>query len=146
MYDTGNKVPVELLQTSLPREPECVGLYYYDIIPQTKGFIYTVIEAYNHHRALVLRPDDVMQFKFYVNGNAERLQNHFVSHEGKDKLQVISLGNRYLVDFAEMCRTMTHLMKTRIVGLADKTIYAIMIMASLKEYFEYEFALDCGIP
>lgn len=30
-----------------------------DIIPQRNGFVHTVVEAYNQHRALIVRPDDV---------------------------------------------------------------------------------------
>ncbi|EGO21327.1 hypothetical protein SERLADRAFT_476365 [Serpula lacrymans var. lacrymans S7.9] len=64
----------ELLQTSLSESDPSI----YDIIPQKNGFVHTVMEAYNRHRALIIRPDDVwlailIQFSLYVNGNAELL-------------------------------------------------------------------------
>ncbi|KAG6371849.1 hypothetical protein JVT61DRAFT_8846 [Boletus reticuloceps] len=47
-----------------------------DILPQRNGFVHIVIEAYNRHRTLIIRPDDVWlailtQFCFFINGNAE---------------------------------------------------------------------------
>ena len=137
-----------------------------DVIPQQNGFVHTVIEAYNKHRALIIRPDDVwlailVQFNFFVNGNAELLRKNFVSHDGKEKLTVKTVGNRYSVDFGWMSRQMTLLMESKIVDphlrewimptfstttVTDTTIYAIIMMASMKAYFSYGFSLMCGIP
>ncbi|KAJ7604156.1 hypothetical protein FB45DRAFT_1044189 [Roridomyces roridus] len=79
------------------------------------GFVHTVVEAYNHHRALVIRPDDVWlailsQFNFFVNANAELLRANFVAHEGQRKLVVDAFGDRYSVDFGNMSRQMTDLL------------------------------------
>jgi len=161
---SGKKVPVELLQTSVPRGSG--SSFFDDVMPQKNGFVRTVIEAYNQHRALIIRPDDVwlailVQFNFFVNGNAELLREHFVSHAGKEKLVVEAIGNRNTVDFATMSRQMTKLMETKVVDpdlrnwilpsfstttITDTTIYAMVMMASLKEYFSYGFTLACGIP
>ncbi|KIL60102.1 hypothetical protein M378DRAFT_180560 [Amanita muscaria Koide BX008] len=161
----GKRVPAELLQTSIPLGKEGSTLLQ-DVVTQPNGFVHTVIEAYNRHRALIIRPDDVwlailIQFNFFVNGNAELLRKHFVSHEGKEELIVVGAGNRYTADFAGMSRKMTQLMKTRIVDpdlqdwviptfstttIRDTTVYAMVMMAALKEYFSYTFSLRCGIP
>ena len=45
----------ELLYSSLPFGSAAM----LDIIPQRNGFVHTVVEAYNQHRALIVRPDDV---------------------------------------------------------------------------------------
>ncbi|KAK2463060.1 hypothetical protein APHAL10511_004715 [Amanita phalloides] len=152
----------ELLRSSLTKDINLRN----DVIPQSNGFVYTVMEAYNRHRALIIRPDDVwlailVQFNFFVNKNAELLRKHFVNHEGKKELIVQAVGNRYTVDFAAMSREMTRLMETQIIdpGLrdwiiptfsttttTDTTIYAMVMMASLKQYFSYTFGLMCGIP
>ena len=153
------KEPTELLQTSVTGNID-------NIIPRTNGFVGTVLEAYNKHRALIIRPDDVwlailVQFNFFVNGNAELLRKNFVSHEGKEKLIVQTGGNRYSADFSSMSRQMTLLMETKIVDphlrewimptfstttTTDTTIYAMVMMASMKAYFSYGFCLMCGIP
>lgn len=48
----------EILQSSLDMKPGSSADS--DIIPTTNGFVDTVVSAYNHHRALVIRPDDVV--------------------------------------------------------------------------------------
>jgi len=156
------KQPMELLQTSVSRNTSFLD----DVIPLGNGFVHTVTEAYNSHRALIIRPDDVwlailVQFNFFVNGNAELLRKNFVSHEGKEKLTITSVGNRHSVDFAALSRQMTLLMESKIVdphlrewimptfsttSATDTTIYAMVMMASMKAYFSYKFSLMCGIP
>ncbi|KAF9986167.1 hypothetical protein BGZ79_005355, partial [Entomortierella chlamydospora] len=83
-----------------------------DIVPKTNGFVHTVIHAYNRHRALIIRPDDVwtailVQFSFFVNGNAELLRSQFVSHEGQKTLRIEGFGDRYTMDFGKMAQNMT---------------------------------------
>ncbi|EIW77683.1 hypothetical protein CONPUDRAFT_167773 [Coniophora puteana RWD-64-598 SS2] len=70
-----------------------------------------LLEAYNQHCALVLRPDDVWlailtQFSFFVNAHAEELHSAFVSHEGNKELNVSAVGSWYSVDFGSMARQM----------------------------------------
>jgi hypothetical protein len=136
------------------------------IIPRKNGFVDTVVEAYNKHHALVVRPDDVWlailtQFNFFVNGNADTLRSHFVAHEGKKHLVINAVGNRYMADFGAMARQMTALMQANIADphlhkwimpefstttQTDTTVSAIVMMATMKTYFSYEFGLCCGIP
>lgn len=57
-----------LMQTSLSHNRDTIR----DIIPQKNGFVNTVMEAFNNHRGLIIRPDDVwlailMQFSCFVN-------------------------------------------------------------------------------
>jgi hypothetical protein len=114
--------------------------------------VHTVIQCYNGHNALVIRPDDVWlailtQFNFFVNGNAEQLRKQFVSHEGKKELEIKATGNRYTVDFGFMARQMTNLIDENIVDPAlrewilpdfstttvnDVTVSSIVMMATLK--------------
>ncbi|EGO21326.1 hypothetical protein SERLADRAFT_373126 [Serpula lacrymans var. lacrymans S7.9] len=152
----------ELLQSSLPRNDPSL----YDILPKQHGFVQTVLEAYNKHRSLIIRPDDVwlailVQFNFFVNGNAELLRKHFVSHDGKRELGISAVGGRYSIDFGAISRQMTELMEENIVDpslrdwimpqfstttLTDTTTYAMVMMATMKEYFDYGIYLMCGIP
>ncbi|KAH7917922.1 hypothetical protein BV22DRAFT_1135007 [Leucogyrophana mollusca] len=153
----------EILQSSFPKSP---GYNLDNILPQENGFVHTVLEAYNRHRALIIRPDDVwlailVQFNFFVNGNAELLRKHFVAHEGKKELEVQATGTRYSVDFGEMSRQMTLRLHENVVDqslcdwvlptfstttITDTTVYAMVMMATLKEYFSFKMSLMCGIP
>ena len=59
------------------------------------GFFGAFFEAYNCHGDVKITPDDVwitimLYFSKYVNDNAEQLRKAFVSHEGKQKLVVIT--------------------------------------------------------
>ena len=152
----------ELLHSSLPKDSSAMQ----NIIPQGNGFVHTVIEAYNRHRALVICPDDVWiailtQFCFFVNGNAEALHSTFVAHQGKKELVVKAIGNRYNMDPAYMAHQMTELMQEHIIDaslkewimpnfttttLTDRSISAIVMMGTMKEYFSYKFCMMCGIP
>ncbi|KAJ6518579.1 hypothetical protein DFH09DRAFT_1427252 [Mycena vulgaris] len=144
------------LQTKIP-----------NVLPNNNGFVRTVIDAYNDHHALVIRPDDVWlailsQFNFFVNANAELLRANFVAHEGKQELEISADGNRYNLDFGAMSRQMVHLIEKNIVDPAlrewvipdfttttvnDTTVSAVLMMATLKEYFSYGFAgIACGVP
>ena len=123
-----------------------------NIIPYRNGFVHTVIQCYNSHNALVIRPDNVWlailtQFNFFINGNAEQLRKQFVSHEGKKELEIKAIGTRYTVDFGFMARQMTNLIDENIVDPAlrawilpdfstttvnDVTVSSIVMMATLK--------------
>ncbi|PPQ93915.1 hypothetical protein CVT25_008005, partial [Psilocybe cyanescens] len=160
----GNRASInryeELLQSSFS------GSNFSDLGPQNNGFVDTVIHAYNQHHHLVLRPDDVWiailgQFNFYVNANAEKLRSKFVAHEGKKKLIVRAVGTRYTVDFGDLAHQMTSLIHNNVVdkdlkdwilpdftttSFNDTVVCAVLMMATLKAYFSYGFALCCGIP
>ncbi|KAF9558289.1 hypothetical protein CPC08DRAFT_562706 [Agrocybe pediades] len=150
----------ELLQSSL------VNPDFSRIKATHNGFVNTVIDAYNTHHHLVLRPDDVWiailgQFNFYVNAHAEDLRSHFVAHEGKKELEVRAVGTRYDVNFGSLAHQMTSLIDENVVDKdlkswilpnfttttkSDTVICSVLMMATLKAYFSYKFSLDCGIP
>jgi hypothetical protein len=154
----------EILQSSFG--PENNQDRFEFIVPRSNGFVNTVLEAYNQHHALIIRPDDVWltiltQFNFFVNGNAELLRSKFVAHGDKKHLVIRAVGSRYTVDFGHMARAMTTLIHDNIVDPAlrdwilpdfstttvlDTTVGAIIMMATMKSYFSYEFGLLCGIP
>ncbi|KAF9242020.1 hypothetical protein BU15DRAFT_86967 [Melanogaster broomeanus] len=149
----------ELLQTSLPPDRDAVR----DIIPQRNGFVKTVIEAYNNHRGLIIRPDDVwlailVQFSFFVNSNAEALGSIFVGHARMNDLVLQSGQNRHTVESIPM---LTELIQDRIADQTlrewiipsfttttpvDKTACATVMMGMVKEYVAFKSALQGGIP
>ncbi|KAF7338896.1 hypothetical protein MSAN_02212800 [Mycena sanguinolenta] len=138
-----------------------------NLVPDRNGFVNTVIAAYNQHHALVIRPDDVWlailcQFNFFVNANAELLRASFVAHEGQRELVIEEEGTRNTVDFGDMSRQMAGLLEKNVVDPTlrewaipnfttttehDKTVGAVLMMATLKQYFTYVFDCTCcGIP
>ncbi|KAF7354212.1 hypothetical protein MVEN_01108900 [Mycena venus] len=138
-----------------------------NLVPHRNGFMYTVITAYNQHHALSIRPDDVWlailcQFNFFVNANAELLRASFVAHEGQRHLVISQDGDRYSLDYAAMSHQMVDLIEKNVVDptlrewalpnfttttVHDTTVSAVLLMATLKQYFSYGFsATCCGIP
>ncbi|KAJ7753299.1 hypothetical protein B0H14DRAFT_3096743 [Mycena olivaceomarginata] len=134
------------------------------VFPRPNGFVHTIIEAYNHHHALILRPDDVWiailtQFNFYVNARAELLRANFVAHADKKALVVFTPA---FDDFGRLAREMADLIEKNVVDPSlrawalpdfstttanDTTVGSIVLMATLKAYFEYTFCdIVCGIP
>ena len=56
------------------------------IVPYSNGLVRTILSAWMQDVHLELRPDDVwhailVQFSFFVNGNAEALRSVMVAHE-----------------------------------------------------------------
>lgn len=82
-----------------------------------------MITAYNQHRALVIRLDDVWiailcQFNFFVNANEKLLRMSFVAHEGRKELVIEELGTRHSVDFADISRQMSGRIEENVVAPA----------------------------
>ncbi|KAJ6528128.1 hypothetical protein B0H19DRAFT_1385307 [Mycena capillaripes] len=168
-----NEKAKEILQFAFSTEAEAgsrrdLTTKIKNLLPNNNGFVCTVIEAYNGHHALVIRPDDVWlailsQFNFFVNANAELLRANFVTHSGKVGLRIVNEGTRHdLLDFGSMARQMVDLIEKNIVDPTlrawaipsfttttenDTTVAAVLLLATLKEYFSYGFCgIACGIP
>ncbi|KAJ7291748.1 hypothetical protein C8J57DRAFT_1445202 [Mycena rebaudengoi] len=150
---------------SNPHSPTLGEFVIHNVTPKTNGFVHTVISAYNQHHALILRPDDVWiailtQFNFYINANAEILRANFVAHDGKRELELIV--DEEHVSFETLAPLMVDLIEQNIVDpslrawalpdfttttLNDTIVSSIVLMASLKSYFEYSCdPCTCGIP
>ncbi|KAF7377317.1 hypothetical protein MSAN_00152300 [Mycena sanguinolenta] len=150
------------MQCSIGGRPASADTVF-KIVPNTNGFVNTVVSAWSQHYALVIRPDDVWlsiisQFSFYVNGNAELLRANFVAHEGKKELTVESEGP---LDFALLSRQMGEMIHKNVVDpalrewilpqfstttLTDTTVGSMLMMATMKKYFDYRMGIMCGIP
>ncbi|CAO3574737.1 unnamed protein product [Mortierella alpina] len=167
MLPRAQSKPGEVFQSSFPK-PSLDSSEEEPMKPagSSNGFVNTALEAYNHHHHLKLRPDDVWmtilsQFNLCVNGNAEAMRHHFVAHSEKKGLEITTGGNRYTVDFGELAKQMTGLIQENVVDPAlqkwiipdfttttadDIVVSSILMMATLKEYFDYKFSLMCGLP
>ncbi|RPD75601.1 hypothetical protein L226DRAFT_545424 [Lentinus tigrinus ALCF2SS1-7] len=150
----------ELLQCSLNSDN------VKDLAPRSNGFVHAVLEAYGSHHHLRIRPDDVWvailtQLSFYVNKHSEDLRAYFVAHQGKKRLTVNTVGDRYSVDYAGISRQFASLIHKNVVDSTlvewilpdfttttwhDRTIGSMVMMSTLKAYFEYFISIECGIP
>lgn len=124
--------------------------------------------AFADHRPFVLSPDAVwllicQGFSNHVNNNAKKLRHYFVDFEGKKKLTVsandISLDNpnspweKYFPVFTSKIASyvgdslVSYLTSDFSTStLTTRTASQITVMASMKEYFDYEMVITCGIP
>jgi hypothetical protein len=152
----------QVLQYSLGRHSRAPNTVF-KIEPNKNGFVNTVMSAWGQHHAIVIRLDDVWlaiisQFSFYVNANTELLQANFVAHEGKKELVVDVVGP---LDFAYLSCQMGDMIHKNVVDPSlrewilpkfsttttnDTTIGAMLMMATMKKYFDYTFGIMCGIP
>ncbi|KIK81539.1 hypothetical protein PAXRUDRAFT_832777 [Paxillus rubicundulus Ve08.2h10] len=152
----------ELLQTSLPTGRDAIR----DIMPQRNGFVKTVIESYNNHRGLIIRPDDVwlailVQFGFFVHNNADALHSVFIGHGARAGLVIRSRGDSRVMDPASMEHQLTELIQDQIPDLTlrewivpsfttttpvDRTACAMVMMGTMREYLTFNFVQRGGVP
>lgn len=134
--------------------------------PKSNGFVDGVYAAYSSHHHLRLRPEDIWfailtQLSFYINKHAEDLRDLFVSHEGKQVVVISRPGTADTVNFGEMATAMTGQMDKFIhdkewkgwflpnfttTTYEDTATAAVLMMGTMKEYFEYHNIMTCGIP
>ncbi|KAK8023660.1 hypothetical protein PG993_011726 [Apiospora rasikravindrae] len=138
------------------------------VVPYNSGFIETILRAWQQDMHLELRPDDVWlgvltQLSFFVNGRAEALRSHFVTHEGQHRLLVDCTDCKTIkdVDVAFLTERLVGLARDRLVdpGLADwllpgftttlahdRTVAAAVFLGTIQQYFRYEVMVCCGFP
>ena len=132
------------------------------------AFFSALQAAFVGHRPIVLSPDMIwlliaQGFAIHVNEHAEEMRNHFVSHEGKKKLVVRrdgfikgSLENPWENVFDEFS---THIRREigdtnhelivsqfSTTGVIEKAANEVVLMDSMKAYFECHVVSFCGIP
>jgi len=131
------------------------------------GFVQGVVRAYNQHHKLILRPDDVwlaiaIQFGLFVNANAEELRHRFVAHDGKKELVVRQVATLNTADYGSLlAKDMVEQLKKAVTDEElcawilpafstttdnDRVVGSVVLMASMKAYFDYKMELCCGIP
>jgi hypothetical protein len=152
------------------RENKCTrilqGTDFKGAFPNSNGFVNTVVESYNHHHNLVIRPDDIwtaiiIQFSFYVNANAEEFRNKFVNFEGKKKLEIRVKGCLTSAPYDLCVKLMSEEIHKNLVDdevknwilpkfttttQDDYITNGVVFMATMKKYFSYQYTIFCGIP
>lgn len=129
------------------------------------SFVGSLFAAYSSENNVVIRPDDVWlalvsQFSFYINKHSETLREKFVSFQGKEKLQVDGVGSVHTVDYRPFCEKLCAKIAEKLkdpsfcewiqpsfstTTLEDKMIGSVMLMSSMKNYFDYKICLSCGL-
>ena len=135
------------------------------------GFIGAIFKAYNEHRHLVLRPDDIWlaittALAHYINKHSEQMHGTFVEHEGQKELKIIQqcLGGvpgLTVEDWREMVDKMSCQIEKNTKGDTRKliepnfstttptikTVGQVVLMGAMKTYFKYKMIVTrCGIP
>ncbi|KAI9780639.1 MAG: hypothetical protein M1839_006580 [Geoglossum umbratile] len=137
------------------------------VIPYNNGLVNGIIRAFQQDLHLVLRPDDIWlsiltQFSIFVNANAEHLRGHFVAHKGKKDLTIDARPSSVEdIDMGKFAQEMTLLIHKNVVDAElrdwvipsfstttdnDKSVAAIVMMGTLKKYFNLGLHGGCGFP
>ena len=160
---------VALFQSSLG--PPLLGID--SLIPSKSGFVSTLMQAYNGHHNLVIRPDDVWlsilaRFNTYVNQNAEELRYKFVTHEGKKLVEIIVMdkdpshpSDRYSYNWGTLGQALVKVMDGYLSDKAlrpwilpnfttttelDAAVASAVMLSTFQGYFKYRATFSCGIP
>ncbi|EGC40386.1 hypothetical protein DICPUDRAFT_18684, partial [Dictyostelium purpureum] len=130
------------------------------------GFITSAIMSYSTHHHLVIRPEDVWfqiinQFSIYVNKYSNELSSKFVDFKQKKDLVVITKNPILNAPYDEMVLEMANQIEKNIIDPSlknwlipnfttttpvDKVVFSVALMATMKNYFNYIFETECGIP
>lgn len=128
----------------------------------TNSFVNTFLDAYNFHKTLIIRPDDIklqllMIISTCINNNPDKFRSHFVEHEGKKEL--IVSNSRFDADYFShkfgdlleeniLDKEFAQHFKSKFSTTTQiiSTVNNLTLMNSLKEYFSFTMILECGIP
>ena len=125
-------------------------------------FVEAVKMAYSDHLPLVISPDMIWYLitsgaATHINKNAEKLRATFVNHQGKEKIVIKS---DQMIPWSEMIdQFASEISKRTNNGIEEKIVAdftttnkitrivsQIVLMDSMKQYFEYQVCCVCGIP
>ena len=168
---------VELLQQCSEEDyAECERIYQssfsddylsnHNVKASNNGFVWAVIQAYNEHHSLVIRPDDVWlailtQFSIYVNAHAEEHRRQFVAHDGQIELEIRHQGTPQTYDWAKFPQEMVSKLGQLVTDpdfqqwilpnfstteANDTVVCSIVMMSTMQHYSTYKLVTRCGLP
>ena len=137
-----------------------------NIVGSFNGFVWAVIQAYNQHRNLVIRPDDVWlailtQLNVHINANAKELRGRFVAHDGQMELEIVHDGPledynwkefpQKVVDKLGQLVTDGDLKQWILPNFSttdpnDKVVCSMVMTSTLQQYAKYKLRTRCGLP
>ena len=165
--------PLEIITNYTRAKPESCFQFPDSLNPVYSGltrnsFVGTVHLAYSQHYPLVLSPDMLWQcvaqgFAMHVNQNAKKLRHMFVAHAGKKVIAVRkdsfvkgSPDNKWEEAFGQFSEEIRKNVGDEIhgaltpefttTGPVERAAAQVVLMDTLKEYFEYVVMTECGIP
>lgn len=132
------------------------------------GLVSAADLAFRQHYPLMMTPDHIwltvtQGLAAYIAQDPEKWRQHFVSHEGKEKIRIIrnefilgSPTNDWAGCFGEFSDAIRGYIGDETHGLivsdfgttgpVEKAVSQIVLMDSMQSYFEYSVATLCGIP
>ena len=127
------------------------------------NLINAILLAYNHHRGLVLRPDDIlmtlgMAVSNCVNAHAEEMREMFVDHQGQEDLVVFLSSPPGQWDWDLILELINEMLEKKVkqgfplkpdfstTTVSDITAFNLVNMSTFKSYFRYGGMMCCGIP
>jgi hypothetical protein len=130
------------------------------------GFIGAVHAAFDNHYPLELSPDDIWAciaqgFALHINNDPEKYRAQFVKHNGKIELRNFntytkgSKDNDWPLSFTFFSNEIEkHIGNKRdlivsefsTTGPVERVVSEIILMESMKNYFDYVEETRCGIP
>ncbi len=133
-----------------------------NVMVRNNPFFDTFCRAYDNHGDVMISPDDVwmvitLYFAKYVNDNAEKMRDKFVSHQGKKKLQVTTQSeideSQWDEFFELMIKAINDNTKDDVVDLLqcnftsttalEKVLSTATVMDTFKQYFSYGRCIPC---
>lgn len=145
------------------------GSYYKTSL--SNHFVGTLLESYNNHIPLELKPDTVWfsivgSLSHYIDKNSKQFRQFFVDFDGKKELEVktnydlfalsekdYKVWDKLFDQMHELIRanTKNNLAEWAIPNFStttekDNIIGKFILMAACKNYFTYTFSTECGIP
>jgi hypothetical protein len=131
-----------------------------EISPSSDSFVRGAIQAWGEHLHLEIRPDEVWftiltQLNFYMQAHAEEVRHLFVSHEGKQTIEIEDTDwMRVLLRFKDEIqkRVKTPWLSDWIVPdfsttTEDDVMTAnVLMMGLMKAYFNYEGTVIWYVP
>jgi hypothetical protein len=128
--------------------------------PSSDSFARGAIQAWGEHHHFVIRPEEVwftilVQMNFYMSSHAEELRDMFVSHKGKEVIEIWALTwEEVLIRFQDeiQARVKTDWLQDWIMPNFttstpnDEMTANILMMGVTKAYFDYAGGIICGLP
>ena len=165
----GETSPKQAIEALVGFKVEACSEYHGKVVAaRYHPFVAAVNAAFCDHRPLVLSPDMFWLLighglARHVNFNSEDLRRRFVKHDGKEKVVVrrddfvkMSPENPWNEVFGEFsAQIKKHIgeenhsnivVSFSTTGAIERAANEIVLMETLKSYFEYEFHSLCGIP
>ncbi len=134
------------------------------LLPFRHSLIGSLFEAYDHHRRIALRSDDIwisimISLAQYIDNHAEEMRSYFVDHDGKKELLIeydggfeASAWEPLLQSFSDEIAKKTKanirdwvIPKFSTTTIKDRFVSNAVLMGAMKNYFSYSAVSMCGI-